>query len=414
VKHPDDPKNQVNKLQLNNLKKLRVRGPLLVLLSQQDNDLQKYAASISYTSGTSHADNKIIRMQVPAWLAPAPADALLLKKEEPDKQDEKSETDKLPLIQRLVPVKLPDGAQTDFQLSAHWLVGQTEVQNQKASSEAPNYWHWSHFMQWLYEPEIIVRASLDASFIKRLGLPGPQRESRVHVRIDPEKVAGKEGMLFETRGLEFTAARKGTHRLNNARRLALAIEVEESGEKSLSEFKLQPGVDSIGSERRIVHWHKSGQDLPPCPQELERMIVEQEAFRLILLTPACFKTNYQIVEKLEDGYHPNWLLKDAQARGMKMILRSCAVQRPQPISGWDLENRRPKPTRLLAPAGSVYFLSFEGSDKQAVRAWIKETWMQCISDEEQDRRDGFGLAVLGTWSGKQETMKTKGVQNEAH
>jgi CRISPR-associated protein Cmr3 len=50
----------------------------------------------------------------------------------------------------------------------------------------------------------------------------------------------------------------------------------------------------------------------------------------------------------------------------------------------------------MAPAGSVYWLTLNGS-KAAIRDWATRHWMQSISDSEQDRKDGFGLAVLGTW-----------------
>jgi len=74
------------------------------------------------------------------------------------------------------------------------------------------------------------------------------------------------------------------------------------------------------------------------------------------------------------------------------------------VSGWDFENNRPKPTRRLAPAGTVLFFKLDGDDT-AVGRWIDATWMHCVSDEEQDRRDGFGLAVLGVWDGKLQPME---------
>ncbi len=63
-----------------------------------------------------------------------------------------------------------------------------------------------------------------------------------------------------------------------------------------------------------------------------------------------------------------------------------------------------KATRRLVPAGSVYYLDLKGSAED-IKAWIKETWMQCVSDREEERHDGFGLAVLGTWSGDIVEMK---------
>ncbi|NTV66005.1 MAG: hypothetical protein HGA65_21065, partial [Oscillochloris sp.] len=61
----------------------------------------------------------------------------------------------------------------------------------------------------------------------------------------------------------------------------------------------------------------------------------------------------------------------------------------------------PKATRRLAPAGSVYFLRLAGTE-DAIRAWVEQTWMQCVSDNQQSRDDGFGLAVLGIWNNTRE------------
>ena len=41
----------------------------------------------------------------------------------------------------------------------------------------------------------------------------------------------------------------------------------------------------------------------------------------------------------------------------------------------------------------------------AISKWVQTTWMSCVSDEEQDRLDGFGLAVIGTWDGKPRPME---------
>src|SRR5207302_2642511 len=138
-------------------------------------------------------------------------------------------------------------------------------------------------------------------------------------------------------------------------------------------------------ERRIISWRKSSKDLPSCPPELEQAIVEKKACRILLLTPACFK----------QGYRPSWLLSDLY--GVKPKLEAITTQRPQVVSGWDLDLKKPKPSRRLVPAGTVLFLKLEGSEA-AIGDWVKRMWMQCVSDEPQDQMDGFGLIVLGTWS----------------
>ena len=78
---------------------------------------------------------------------------------------------------------------------------------------------------------------------------------------------------------------------------------------------------------------------------------------------------------------------------------------PAGYSGWDYQKKQAKPTKRLAPTGSVLFLELQGSVAD-IRIWIQQVWMHCISDDasadsgmarEQYRLDGSGLAVLGAW-----------------
>jgi CRISPR-associated protein Cmr3 len=336
------------------VKTIKVRGPLLVQLTKDGNDIEP-----------------------DKWLVPAPIDALLLG----DKEKAR--------CKQLVPLQVVNGSQTDFDqhnTDGLALVGMAKAEQSKSAKDVPPYWYWDKFQSWLINPSsLFSKGVLDPS---SLGYNGPQREHRIHVSIDPEKSVAKEGALFGTSGMEFTYTGTGKEkRIDDFRQLALAVAVEENGE-----FSLREGLTGFGGERRIVRWRKSDSDLPLCPEELAEAIIKNRACRVHLLTPACFT----------QGYRPKWLI-DRESE-CKSTLKSIATQRPQVVSGWDLEHRKPKPTRRLAPAGSVFFLSLDGSER-SVRNWIDEMWMQCVSDEEQDRNDGFGLAVLGTWSGKLEQMQ---------
>jgi CRISPR-associated protein Cmr3 len=117
----------------------------------------------------------------------------------------------------------------------------------------------------------------------------------------------------------------------------------------------------------------------------------------VLLTPAHF-TN---------GYRPVWL-RTLQP-GVAGDLLGAAINRAQVVSGWDFDRTKskdgqPKATKRLAPAGSVYFLQITG-DESSVKTWCEKVWLKCVSDEPQDRCDGFGLAVLGAWSGEKEAQQ---------
>src|SRR5262249_39169019 len=68
------------------------------------------------------------------------------------------------------------------------------------------------------------------------------------------------------------------------------------------------------------------------------------------------------------------------------------------VSGWSMlphpETGKPGPKaiRRMVPADSVYFFTARGS-----AASLAQRWLQSVSDGEQERRDGFGLAVWGAW-----------------
>lgn len=341
------------------------------------------------------------------WLIPAPLDALLLPPEETNTSKAKTA-----LVQQLIPLALPHGAMTDMSQDTMtegdkreglMLVGMPEIDQRKPITNAPQYWHWETFQKWLLNPSQYKGVTTQLS---ELGLNGPQREQRMHVSIDNKKAVSYDGMLFETSGLEFTAldeqeadkkdaneqeTDKRDKRLQNAQRLALAVAVNNNHTLVPA---LSDGLASFGGERRIVSWRKSDAKLPVCDASIINKVVEQKFCRVFLLTPAYFK----------NGYYPTWLLEARD--GVRPKMKAIATQRPQVVSGWDLAERKPKPTKRLAQAGTVFFLSLKDCDsEEAIRDWLKSVWMHCISDELQDQKDGFGLAVVGTWYGQPEAMK---------
>lgn len=339
--------------QIGRVKQIEVRGPLLVQLSQSGEHIED-------------------------WLFPAPADALLLKGKKEGHVWRKP----------LVPLNLYPGSacNSTYNNKALMLVGPVQPNLSKPLPNPPPYWGWETFKQWLVKP---VEDELPLTGFHK----GPTQEHRLHVSMNPETLTARTGALFETSGLEFISPGKDLEtRLRDAERLALAVIVNRK------EF-LRSGLASLGGERRIVSWHRGDRNPPECPKDLLDAIKAKKACRVILLTPACFK----------DGYWPGWLLNARE--GVKPHLEAVAMQHPQVVSGWQLEPPPgPKPTRRLAPAGSVFFLSLKGEndsdiDAKAIEQWVKAIWMHCISDEQVDRNDGFGLAVLGYWSGEAQDME---------
>ncbi len=341
-----------DKNKITEVRKISVRGPVLVELD--------------------------IMGQITNWLMPAPADAILF----PDEND-KEQVD----CQRLVPLEVPPGSCTNL-VDDLAMVGLTvpseNNENQilpKPYTDAPGFWYMHQFEQWLTTPP--ARQQLA---VKNLGHQGPLSEQRMHVRIDPESQTGVDGFLFQTSGLEFTKPGPLTSALP-ATRLALAVETEA---------KVAAGIAPLGGERRLMSWRQSEISWPAPPQDLSKKIAKTKACRLLLLTPAYFK----------QGYYPEQLLEPRN--GVTPKLKAIALQRPQVVSGWDFEIGIPKPTHRLAPAGTVFFLKFDDNENEDnIEQWVNEMWMQCVSDEEPDNlaSAGFGLAVLGVWSGQLQPMK---------
>lgn len=337
------------------LKEIKVRGPLLAEYNAEEK-----------------------------WelLAPAPGDALLLEDEEELR------------CKQLVPLLPFEGSQhssfrngLDNKLSP---VGQEAYEPEKPAKKQPAFWKWHMFEKWLLHPKQVCKSLAKED----LGLQPLPQEERVHVALERGMMVAREGALFETRGLEFTQQSDEGTKLAKARRLALwlEVEVEEHGK-----HKIYPGLDSLGGERRLVSWQTSGpslKDFDALRAELSEQIIADNACRLILLTPAYFR----------DGYLPD--VSQWEAGGVKLTLRAALVGRPQVVSGWDIEKKRPKPTQRLAPAGSVFFLKLAG-EPENIRAWVEHTWMKCLSEEKQNSNDGFGLAILGIWDGEPKPMRLK-------
>ena len=232
-------------------------------------------------------------------------------------------------------------------------------------------------MKWLENPE----KEKDSIEFKDLGLDGLVTETRTHVAIDASTSANVDGALFQTSGLEFTHTRKtkkGSDRLSDARQLSLVVGCDED---------IDQKVGFLGGERRVVGWEKTDLSLPTCPDSIRGRIKDKKACRLVLLTPAIF----------EKGLMSAW--------DYKVSIKGIVSSRYQVVPGWDYKKRKPKPTTRLVPAGSVYYLTFK--EDYDIDDFIDSVWMKNISDEEQKRLDGFGLAVLGTWDGLPIEMKVE-------
>lgn len=359
-----DPARQVKGKSLPEaVKELEVSGPLLVELDDAD--------------------------EIVSWLMPAPMDAVAYRNQQGKD-----------ILQRLWPLKVEQGL-TNLNQMPHSTDGLTLVGPINRVSgkpcdekETPRFWYWEKFRQWLCEPDTLASSH---NRHDELGHRGAAPQMRTHVAIDPNKFTARDAQLFQTRGLEFTHG-KPEH-LSAAKRLALAISIKDNPQLG----KIEEGLAPLGGESRLAAWRESKQDSFPsnCLTTLQDRIAEDRACRLILLTPAYFA----------NGSSPAWLRQPQH--GVEVSLRAIAAGRERVASGWDYApppphppRGAPKPTRRLAPAGAVYFLSLTG-EKAAIKTWVEKMWMKCVSDDDVHRRDGFGLAVLGAWvkDGELQVMK---------
>ncbi|CUU08169.1 CRISPR-associated protein, Cmr3 family [Armatimonadetes bacterium GBS] len=292
------------------------------------------------------------------FIFPAPADALVY-----------NENGAL-RVAVLVPANPPGGSGCNL---PHSGLKPLKVSVDTKPAGGYNFWKWSDMEQWL-----LGRGQPPSEQIE--GLP---RETRTHVAIDDKKGTSKEHHLFtvEYRAFEHLQRAQGDAVYYRWAMLA-RVELPEDVSATLD------GVGTLGGERRAGFLHET-QVWLECPETIRNALSHARKVRMVLATPAIFR----------DGWKPGWLNNDLQGTppgtSVQLKLVGAAVKRHEAVSGWDYVHNRPKSVRWLAPAGSVYF--FEIVDGSAERL-THEAWLQPMSDDEQDRNNGYGLALWGVWN----------------
>ena len=314
--------------------------------------------------------------QIEDWYLPAPLDAVCFD----------GESAKDLMVYALRPRQIESDEATDLSGSLQPFFLEEGVKG-KPAKNAPRFWSWSALLSWLHKP---TSRKVMAS---ELGLGGLSQEWRTHVSVREDSATAEDGALFQVQGLSFllqtSTHQEASCKLKEMSRLALAawLHTEDAWDTRLRE-----GFSYLGGERRVAYWRQQqALDALAMPRSLEDEIVQAKGVRVVLATPSPFTK----------GSHPTRLLESRH--GVNITLQAIRTERPQVISGWDLQKKThnakrkgaPKPTRRLMVAGSVFSLKLDGSE-DALREWLRSHWLQPIADEEQDRRDGFGIALLGT------------------
>jgi CRISPR-associated protein Cmr3 len=301
-------------------------------------------------------------------------------------------------LHRVVPQPITGGCDLPEDGLRPVMLSESQASEEFKPAEVPAWWPVGKYAEWLRGNAV----SFDSTF-----LCGPLQETRDHVCLDAERGAAAEGQIFATVGLNVTRLPRfgvdGSRPLHERLAeitLSVRITVPDS-EKELTTGQ-QFGIwHPLGGERRLVHWQQEAAETTgwSCPAGIRSALATATKVRMVLATPAVFK----------DGWKPGWLTKkglEGELSGVKLKLVGASNGRWKAVSGWSLAKMNdkgqldptgkpgPKPIRRMVPAGSVYFFEVE---KPGDAAPLADLWLQSVSDDEQERRDGFGLATWGIW-----------------
>ena len=296
-------------------------------------------------------------------------------------------------VHRITPQEISGGCDLPANALKPVMLPKSQALRDFKPADVPAWWPVGRYADWLLGRNI----SFDATFLNN-----PREERRDHVCLDPDRGAAAEGEIFSTAGLNLSCL----PRFQASEDHGVASFADRFAEITLaarvdlppSESALTIGHDfrilhPLGGERRLVHWcHADHQHIWMCPTAIKTTLPHATHVRMVLATPAIFR----------DGWKPGWLNEQLEGTppGGDVRLRLVGVsnKRWNAVSGWSLAPPRgPKPIRRMVPAGSVYF--FECAEGAA--AQLADLWLQSVSDDQQEQRDGFGLALWGTWNNKE-------------
>ena len=288
-------------------------------------------------------------------MLPRPADAILLASD-----------DGGTAYHRLAPGTLPAGCGCDLPPGLRPLL-LAEAPKGKPQP-GPAFWPLAKLLAWRR-----------GEAIRPFAADEPAGEARSHVALDRATLAADPGRLFQTEGLDFSRRRNDSGRAFAATDWVLLCRFASP---------LAPRMVTFGGEGRLSWLSPAPPATLDAPPEHLATVAASRHLTLTLVTPALFA----------DGWRPAWLDGAGEVpgiAGLRLRLRAAAVERWQGISGWDLAEWRPKAARKTVAAGATYWFDVVG---EPPAGWASRLWLAPISDQPQDRRDGFGLVVPGLWN----------------
>lgn len=209
-------------------------------------------------------------------------------------------------------------------------------------------------------------------------------EAKIGMARNSVTHASREGALYRLdmrrpEVLDTRVDEQGHNRSPHFSPTATRFIVQISG---LDDFPKQ-GMMHLGGEGKAAAFHQID-----APLNVTSPSIDAQGFKVCLATPAVFA----------NGWLPGWLEQDrdgvwqgSPGNGMQLTLLAAAVGRYQPIGGFDIIKKLPKPLQRMVPAGSVYYFRLDAGSQKDVVAMLHQT---AISDDKHYCRQGFGISYV--------------------
>ncbi|KLO23498.1 type III-B CRISPR module-associated protein Cmr3 [Marinitoga sp. 1155] len=146
----------------------------------------------------------------------------------------------------------------------------------------------------------------------------------------------------------------------------------------------QFGFLKLGGESKSARYKNINKEISVEPAKFNKY---DKCFKLVLTTPAIFK---------ENGWIPTWIDKDTLEGvigGLKVKLISASIGKPIVIGGFDIKEKKPKPSYKAVPTGSVYYFKLlEGNVNDIVNIFHENSISEIYSEQ------GFGICYVGKFN----------------
>lgn len=210
-------------------------------------------------------------------------------------------------------------------------------------------------------------------------------ESRPGIGIDPESGVTEDGKFYSAEYLRLT---QGTSMTAFAECIAKKYNGAETD--VLKEFFNSADQTAFlyGGQRGVAYL-KCNREKTSLPSSVTTKATQ---LKWVLLSPACFSAGW--LPGWIDSTNGNVLLKENKKTSVKAQLVAARIAKPIAVSGWNLASQQPKATRLLVPAGSVYYFECESTEdaQRLCRILHGSTKSDMLGEQ------GFGFGVCGTWN----------------